>query len=136
PAQSDILFFELAKKTEQELKEKLYSVLRSKAEINDLSKKLITKYLEQEEKFQQSQTALSILPLDFVKEGRENLVNELRPYSKVRLCEKADTPPPPGLIIVILPKLFIMPPQCYPTQNLDKEHLIPIINAEIEETDM
>ncbi|CAG8842875.1 23052_t:CDS:1, partial [Gigaspora margarita] len=37
---------ELAKKCE--LKEKLYSALRSKAEINDLSEKLLTKYLEQE----------------------------------------------------------------------------------------
>ena len=45
-------------------------------------------------------------------------------------------PPPPGLIIVILPKPSILPPQRYPTQDLDKEHLIPIINAEIEETDM
>ncbi|CAG8822700.1 38776_t:CDS:1, partial [Gigaspora margarita] len=48
PAQSDILFFELTKKTEQELKEKLYSALRSKAKVNDLSEKLLTKYLEQE----------------------------------------------------------------------------------------
>ena len=33
---------------EQEFKEKLYSALRSKAEINDLSKKLLAKYLERE----------------------------------------------------------------------------------------
>ncbi|CAG8609542.1 35118_t:CDS:1, partial [Gigaspora margarita] len=52
-AQLDILFFDLAKKTEQELKEKLYSALRSKAEINDLSEKLLTKYLEQEKELQQ-----------------------------------------------------------------------------------
>ncbi|CAG8842370.1 10566_t:CDS:1, partial [Gigaspora margarita] len=58
-AQSDILFFELVKKTEQELKEKLYFALRSKAEINDFSKKLLTKYLEQEKEFQQLQKALS-----------------------------------------------------------------------------
>ncbi|CAG8857333.1 18485_t:CDS:1, partial [Gigaspora margarita] len=44
--------------------------------------------------------------------------------------------PPPELIIVIHPKPFILPPQCHPTQDLDKEHLIPIVNAEIEETDM
>ena len=31
---------------EQELKEKLYSALRSKAEINDLIKKLLAKYSE------------------------------------------------------------------------------------------
>ncbi|CAG8797634.1 3798_t:CDS:1, partial [Dentiscutata erythropus] len=36
---------EFAKKTEQELKGKLYSALRFKAEINDLSEKLLTKYL-------------------------------------------------------------------------------------------
>ena len=31
---------------EQELKEKLYSALKSKAEINDLSEKLLAKYSE------------------------------------------------------------------------------------------
>ncbi|CAG8839662.1 20134_t:CDS:1, partial [Gigaspora margarita] len=45
-------------------------------------------------------------------------------------------PPPPGLIMVILPKPFILPPQCYPTQDLDKEHLILIVSTEIEKTDM
>ncbi|CAG8805027.1 15039_t:CDS:1, partial [Dentiscutata erythropus] len=34
------------------LKEKLYSALRFKAEINDLSEKLLTKYLEQEKELQ------------------------------------------------------------------------------------
>ncbi|CAG8839352.1 44207_t:CDS:1, partial [Gigaspora margarita] len=43
----------------QELKEKLYSVYRSKAEINDFSEKLLTKYLEQEKEFLQLQKALS-----------------------------------------------------------------------------
>ncbi|CAG8728782.1 4382_t:CDS:2, partial [Gigaspora margarita] len=42
---------ELAKKCK--LKKKLYSALRSKAEINDLNKKLLTKYLEQEKELQQ-----------------------------------------------------------------------------------
>ncbi|CAG8581150.1 17090_t:CDS:2 [Gigaspora margarita] len=42
---------ELAKKCE--LKEKLYSALRSKAEINDLSEKLLTKYLEKKKELQQ-----------------------------------------------------------------------------------
>ena len=37
---------------EQELKEKLYSVLRFKAEINDLSEKLLVKYSEWEREFQ------------------------------------------------------------------------------------
>ena len=36
---------------EQELKEKLYSALRSKAEINDLSEKLLAKYSEREKEF-------------------------------------------------------------------------------------
>jgi len=36
---------------EQELKEKLYSALRSKAKINDLSEKLLAKCSEQEEEF-------------------------------------------------------------------------------------
>ncbi|KAF0469872.1 hypothetical protein F8M41_025471 [Gigaspora margarita] len=38
----------------------------------------------------------------------------------------------PGLIIVTP----ILLPQHHPTQDLDKEHLIPIVNTEIEETDM
>ncbi|CAG8846824.1 30918_t:CDS:1, partial [Gigaspora margarita] len=50
-----------------ELKEKLYSALRSKAEINDLSEKLLTKYLEQEKELQQSQKALSILFSYFIR---------------------------------------------------------------------
>ncbi|CAG8852928.1 32660_t:CDS:1, partial [Gigaspora margarita] len=45
-------------------------------------------------------------------------------------------PPPLGLIVVILPNPSILPPQRHPTQDLDKEHLILIVNAEIEETDM
>ena len=36
---------------EQELKEKLYSTLKSKAEINDLSEKLLAKYSEREKEF-------------------------------------------------------------------------------------
>src|SRR6266498_4805551 len=39
---------------EQELKEKLYSTLKSKAEINDLSEKLLAKYSEREKEFQQT----------------------------------------------------------------------------------
>ncbi|CAG8855274.1 36456_t:CDS:1, partial [Gigaspora margarita] len=77
-AQSDILFFELVKKTEQELKEKLYFALRSKAEINDLSEKLLTKYLEQEKELLQ------------LRRLKKILVNKPRPYSKVRLCKEAD----------------------------------------------
>ena len=67
-----------------ELKEKLYSALRYKAEINDLSEKLLTKYLDQEKELQQ---LCSQAGLDYnVKEVR----NSKRPYSKVRLYEKAD----------------------------------------------
>ena len=39
---------------EQELKEKLYSTLKSKAEINDLSEKLLAKYSEREKEFQRT----------------------------------------------------------------------------------
>ncbi|CAG8847580.1 24234_t:CDS:2, partial [Gigaspora margarita] len=87
----------------QELKEKLYSALRSKTEINDLSEKLLTKYLEQEKELQQSQKALSIFfsnkirknvclacgqaGLDYnIKEAgnsKKNLVDEPRPYSRL-----------------------------------------------------
>ncbi|CAG8856381.1 19011_t:CDS:2, partial [Gigaspora margarita] len=45
-------------------------------------------------------------------------------------------PPPLGLIMVILPKPFILPPQYHPTQDLDKEHLILIVNTKIEKTDI
>ncbi|CAG8845336.1 44693_t:CDS:2 [Gigaspora margarita] len=41
-----------------------------------------------------------------------------------------------GLIIVILPKSSILPPQPHSTQDLDKKYLIPIVYTEIEETDM
>ncbi|CAG8820626.1 42229_t:CDS:2, partial [Gigaspora margarita] len=90
-----------------ELKEKLYSALRSKAEINNLSEKLFTKYLEQEKELQQSQKALSVLfshfirknvclacdqtSLDYnVKEFEKKIVDKPRPYSRVKLCEEAD----------------------------------------------
>src|SRR6266542_15367 len=39
---------------EQELKEKLYSTLKSKAKINDLSEKLLAKYSERKKEFQQT----------------------------------------------------------------------------------
>ncbi|CAG8816373.1 17158_t:CDS:2, partial [Gigaspora margarita] len=95
----------------QELKEKLYTALRSKAEINDLSEKLLTKYLEQEK---------DTIPRPIIP-----------PPPRLTIA-----PPPPELIIVILPKPSILPPQHHPTQDLDKEHLILIINAEIEATDI
>ncbi|CAG8836648.1 33459_t:CDS:2, partial [Gigaspora margarita] len=42
----------------------------------------------------------------------------------------------PGLIIVTFPIPYILSPQYHPIQDLAKEHLIPIVNPEIEETDM
>ncbi|CAG8853409.1 33631_t:CDS:1, partial [Gigaspora margarita] len=86
----------------QELKEKLYSALRSKTKINDLSEKLLTKYFEQEKELQQLRRlkknvylACGQASFDYnVKEARnvkkKILVNEPRSYSKVRLCEEAD----------------------------------------------
>ncbi|CAG8846764.1 46488_t:CDS:2, partial [Gigaspora margarita] len=41
-----------------------------------------------------------------------------------------------GLIIVTFPILSILSSQYHPIQDLAKEHLIPIVNAEIEETVM
>ena len=43
---------------EQELKEKLYSALKSKAEINDLSEKLVDKYNEREKEFENKASQL------------------------------------------------------------------------------
>ncbi|CAG8832353.1 20133_t:CDS:2, partial [Gigaspora margarita] len=84
-----------------------------------------------------------ILPLDFVEKDRENLINEPKPYSKHHSKTNNTTtsrltiaPPPLGLIIEILPNPSILLSQHHPTQDLDKEHLILIVNAEIEKTDM
>ena len=65
---------------EGKLKEKLYFALRSKAEINDLSEKLLTKYLEQKKELQQSFFSLH--------SKKEN--SDLSRKGKVRLCEEAD----------------------------------------------
>ncbi|CAG8827552.1 15683_t:CDS:1, partial [Dentiscutata erythropus] len=43
-----------------ELKKKLYSALRSKAEINNLSEKLLTKYLEQKKELQRLRAISSL----------------------------------------------------------------------------
>ncbi|CAG8835032.1 36614_t:CDS:1, partial [Gigaspora margarita] len=81
---------ELARKCE--LKEKLYSALRSKPEINDLSEKLLTKYLEQEKELQQLFSYFirkkniqkkNIIALQIKDQGAgKNLVDEPRSYSK------------------------------------------------------
>ncbi|PKB98876.1 hypothetical protein RhiirA5_383603 [Rhizophagus irregularis] len=44
---------------EQELKEKLYSAIKSKAEINDLSEKLVDKYNEREKEFENKASQLN-----------------------------------------------------------------------------
>jgi protein-arginine kinase len=86
------------------LKEKLYSALRSKAEINDLSEKLLTKYLEQEKELQQSFFSLHskkensncsrCLCKKFISEnlGNKSILpsSDLSREGKVRLCEEAD----------------------------------------------
>jgi len=71
-----------------ELKEKLYFALRSKAEINDLSEKLLTKYLEQEKELQRLR-AISSLEAKYI--GNPNIsFFEFMRKKRVRLCEKAD----------------------------------------------
>jgi len=65
-----------------ELKEKLYFALRSKAEINDLSEKLLTKYLEQEKELQRF---LTISSLEDKYISKPNMRKK-----RVRLCEEAD----------------------------------------------
>ncbi|CAG8851763.1 12741_t:CDS:2, partial [Gigaspora margarita] len=89
---------------DQGIKEKLYTALRSKAEINDLREKLLTKYLEQEKELQQLRwlkkrknvcLACGQAGLDYnVKEAgnsKKKKVDEPRSYSRVRLCEEADS---------------------------------------------
>ncbi|GES88271.1 hypothetical protein GLOIN_2v1763802 [Rhizophagus clarus] len=63
---------------EQELKEKLYSALKSKAEINDLSEKLVDKYNEQEKEFENkaSQLIASTIKVRF------QLISERKSHSE------------------------------------------------------
>jgi hypothetical protein len=69
---------------EQELKEKLYSALKSKAKINDFSEKLVAKYLEREEEFQQIYANIEN-KINQMNESntkiRSQLISERRSYS-------------------------------------------------------
>ena len=69
----------------QELKEKLYSALRSKAEINDLSEKLLAKYSEREKEFQQTYANIGnkISQLNaFSTKVRSQLISEWKSHSE------------------------------------------------------
>ena len=70
---------------EQELKEKLYFALRSKAEINDLSEKLLAKYSEREKEFQRTYTdignKISQLNASSTK-VRSQLISERKSHSE------------------------------------------------------
>ena len=57
---------------EQEIKEKLYSALKSKAEINDLSEKLVDKYNEREKEFENKASQL----IAFTAKVRSQLISE------------------------------------------------------------
>ncbi len=69
----------------QELKEKLYSALKSKAEINDLSEKLLVKYSEWEREFQWIYTDIGnkISQLNaFSTKIRFHLISEQKSHSE------------------------------------------------------
>ncbi|RGB25285.1 hypothetical protein C1646_821118 [Rhizophagus diaphanus] len=63
---------------EQELKEKLYSALKSKAKINDLSEKLVDKYNEREKKFENKASQL----IASSTKVRSQLIFERKSHSK------------------------------------------------------
>src|ERR1044071_3372363 len=63
---------------EQEFKEKLYSALKSKAEINDLSEKLVDKYNEREKEFENKASQL----IAFTTKVRSQLISERKSHSK------------------------------------------------------
>src|SRR5581483_8809869 len=63
---------------EQELKEKLYSALKSKAEINDLSEKLVDKYNEREKKFENKASQL----IASTTKVRSKLISERKSHSE------------------------------------------------------
>ena len=63
---------------EQELKEKLYSALKSKAEINDLSEKLIDKYNEREKEFENKASQL----ITSTTKVRSQLISERKSHSE------------------------------------------------------
>ncbi|GES86488.1 hypothetical protein GLOIN_2v1762188 [Rhizophagus clarus] len=63
---------------EQELKEKLYSALKSKAKINDLSEKLLAKYSEREKEFENKASQL----IASTTKVRSQLISERKSYSE------------------------------------------------------
>ena len=63
---------------EQELKEKLYSALKSKAEINDFSEKLVDKYNEREKKFENKANQL----IASTTKVRSKLISERKSHSE------------------------------------------------------
>src|SRR6266498_4627229 len=70
---------------EQELKEKLYSTLKSKAEINDLSEKLLAKYSEREKEFQQTYADMKNTASQlnvFSTKIRSQLISEWKSHSE------------------------------------------------------
>ncbi|GBB91216.1 hypothetical protein RclHR1_01840013 [Rhizophagus clarus] len=64
---------------EQELKEKLYSALKSKAEINDLSEKLVDKYNEREKEFENKASQL----IASTAKVRSQLISERKSHSEL-----------------------------------------------------
>ncbi|CAB5362486.1 unnamed protein product [Rhizophagus irregularis] len=63
---------------EQELKEKLYSAIKSKAEINDLSEKLVDKYNEREKEFENKASQLNASSTKV----RSQLISERKSHSE------------------------------------------------------
>src|SRR5581483_3326610 len=63
---------------EQELKEKLYSALKSKAEINDFSEKLVDKYNEREKEFENKASQL----ITSTTKVRSQLISERKSHSE------------------------------------------------------
>ncbi|CAB5351841.1 unnamed protein product [Rhizophagus irregularis] len=63
---------------EQELKEKLYSAIKSKAEINDLSEKLVDKYNEREKEFENKANQLNASSTKV----RSQLISERKSHSE------------------------------------------------------
>ncbi|PKY31355.1 hypothetical protein RhiirB3_448922 [Rhizophagus irregularis] len=63
---------------EQEIKEKLYSALKSKAEINDLSEKLVDKYNEREKEFENKASQL----IASTTKVRSQLISERKSHTE------------------------------------------------------
>ncbi|PKC54174.1 hypothetical protein RhiirA1_477839 [Rhizophagus irregularis] len=74
---------------EQELKEKLYSALKSKAEINDLREKLVDKYNDREKEFQRTYADMENKASQLIASTtkvRSQLISERKSHSKSQ-CE-------------------------------------------------